>query len=160
MLPLFPSTLAQSWYQNHPMSGEPTTLTNPVGVMLGCCTAQRAVQWSLLTNVRWVAAAPTHAAAAAAAPTQHYPRSSTNPHAAAAAAFCGSLRWGAYATFSLWHVMKCNESNPHAASSSTPGPQQHPDDSNSHTTSAAPTARSSNNTYKPAAWPEAGHRPL
>ena len=22
----------------------------PVGVMLGCCTAQRAVQWSLLTN--------------------------------------------------------------------------------------------------------------
>ena len=26
-----------------------TTLTNPVGVMLGCCTAQRAVQWSLLT---------------------------------------------------------------------------------------------------------------
>ena len=28
-----------------------TTLTNPVGVMLGCCTAQRAVQWSLLTNV-------------------------------------------------------------------------------------------------------------
>ena len=27
-----------------------TTLTNPVGVMLGCCTAQRAVQWSLLTN--------------------------------------------------------------------------------------------------------------
>ena len=28
-----------------------TTLTNPVGVMLGCCTAQRAVQWSLLTQV-------------------------------------------------------------------------------------------------------------
>ena len=25
-------------------------LSNPVGVMLGCCTAQRAVQWSLLTN--------------------------------------------------------------------------------------------------------------
>ena len=29
-----------------------TTLTNPVGVMLGCCTAQRAVQWSLLTNAQ------------------------------------------------------------------------------------------------------------
>ena len=25
-------------------------LTNPVGVMLGCCTAHRAVQWSLLTT--------------------------------------------------------------------------------------------------------------
>ena len=28
-----------------------TTLTNPVGVMLGCCRAQRAVQWSLLTYI-------------------------------------------------------------------------------------------------------------
>ena len=27
-----------------------TPLKGPVGVMLGCCTAQRAVQWSLLTN--------------------------------------------------------------------------------------------------------------
>ena len=32
-----------------PYDTQHTTLTNPVGVMLGCCTAQRAVQWSLLT---------------------------------------------------------------------------------------------------------------
>ena len=29
----------------------PTPQNNQVGVMLGCCTAQRAVQWYLLTNV-------------------------------------------------------------------------------------------------------------
>ena len=38
-----------------------TTLTNPVGVMLGCCTAQRAVQWSLLTqyNTSWGTETPS-----------------------------------------------------------------------------------------------------
>ena len=31
-------------------SGDSACKCNPVGVMLGCCTAQRAVQWSLLAN--------------------------------------------------------------------------------------------------------------
>ena len=54
-----------------------TTLKNPVGVMLGCCTAQRAVQWSLLTR-RYVATSVCRASVRDAAEKAAPVRSSTS----------------------------------------------------------------------------------